>query len=127
MDPDTNRTYNELVDLSKLCGGLFLKGLLPFYVLCLLSKEKMYGKQIMDRIMEMTRGNWKPSPGSIYPMLQKMERMGLISQSTDPARGLVRVYELTARGRQVYLDMREEIKPRLAKTIEVLRLHLAEI
>jgi DNA-binding PadR family transcriptional regulator len=127
VDPDTNRTYNELVNLSKLCGGLFLKGLLPFYILSLLSKEKMYGKQIMDRIMKMTRGNWKPSPGSIYPMLQKMESIGLVSQSTDPSRGLVRVYELTALGRQIYLEMREEIKPRLAKTIEVLRLHLTEI
>lgn len=81
----------------------------------------------MDRIMKMTRGNWKPSPGSIYPMLQKMESIGLVSQSTDPSRGLVRVYELTALGRQIYLEMREEIKPRLAKTIEVLRLHLTEI
>jgi DNA-binding PadR family transcriptional regulator len=122
------KPYQDLIDVSKLSGGLLLRGLLSFYVLSLLAENKMYGKQIIDQINSMTRGEWKPSPGSIYPMLQKMVKLGLVTEYVDHARGQsTRVYELTGLGRDALQDMREEIKPRLKKTIELLNYHLQEL
>ena len=122
------KPYQDLIDVSKLSGGLFLRGLLPFYVLSLLAREKMYGKQIIDQITIMTGGNWKPSPGSIYPMLQKMVRLGLVVNYIENSSGKsIRVYELTTLGRNSLKDMREEIKPRLKNTIELLNKHLKEL
>ncbi|WP_066633532.1 PadR family transcriptional regulator [Desulfolucanica intricata] len=122
------KSYHDLIDVSKLSGGLLLRGLLPFYVLSLLAKKKMYGKQIIDHITNMTRGSWKPSPGSIYPMLQKMVKLGLVTQHLENTGGQsTRVYELTGLGREALKDMRKEIKPRLEKTIQLLSYHLQEL
>ncbi len=118
----------DLICVSKLSGGLLLRGLLPFYVLSLLAKEKMYGKQIIDQIASMTGGNWKPSPGSIYPILQKMVKLGIVAQHIEGSKGKsTRVYEITDLGRDLLRDMREEIKPRLKNTIELLNKHLKEL
>ncbi|WP_166510768.1 PadR family transcriptional regulator [Desulfallas thermosapovorans] len=122
------KPYQELIDASKLSGGLLLRGLLPFYVLSLLAREKMYGKQIIDQITIMTGGNWKPSPGSIYPILQKMVRLGFVAHYMEDSKGKsTRVYEITGLGRDSLRDMREEIKPRLKNTIELLNKHLKEL
>ncbi len=43
----------------------------------------------MDSIEEMSQGWWRPSPGSIYPLLDEMQRDGLV-QKRDDGR-----YELT--------------------------------
>ncbi|KAF1084194.1 Transcriptional regulator YqjI [Sporotomaculum syntrophicum] len=122
------KPYQDLIDFSKLSGGLLLRGFLSFYVLSLLAEKKMYGKQIIDQITNMTRGEWKPSPGSIYPVLQKMVRLGLVTVYVGNVKGQsTRVYELTGLGRDALNDMRKEIKPRLKKTIELLNQHLLEL
>ncbi|MDD3654642.1 MAG: PadR family transcriptional regulator [Desulfotomaculaceae bacterium] len=122
------KPYQDLIDVSKLSGGLLLRGLLAYYVLNLLSNKQMYGKQIIDHITNMTSGSWKPSPGSIYPLLQKMVRLGLVTERLDHSGGLAtHTYELTGSGRDALKEMREEIKPRLKKTIEFLKRHLQEL
>jgi DNA-binding PadR family transcriptional regulator len=128
MKKEKENIYEKLIDFSKLSRGLLLKGLLPYYVLGLLAREKMYGKKIIDRIYQVTGGNWRPSPGSVYPLLKKMTRLGLVSEHVDDSSGIPkRVYELKEAGREVYKDMRDEIKPRLKRTIELLTLHLEEL
>ena len=47
----------------------------------------------MNTIEEMSQGWWKPSPGSIYPLLQDLEKEGLIRKVNDR-------YELTEDARQ---------------------------
>ncbi len=128
MKKEKENIYEKLIDFSKLSRGLLLKGLLPYYVLGLLAREKMYGKKIIDRIYQVTGENWRPSPGSVYPLLKKMTRLGLVSEHIDDSSGIPkRVYELKDAGREVYKDMRDEIKPRLKRTIELLTLHLEEL
>ncbi|MDD4170561.1 MAG: PadR family transcriptional regulator, partial [Desulfotomaculaceae bacterium] len=82
--------------------------------------------QIIDHKTNMTRCSWKPSPGSIYPLLQKMVKLGLVAEYLDQPRG-VHIYELTDLGRDALKDMREEIKPRLKRTIDFLKRHLQEL
>jgi len=45
--------------------------------------------EIMDEIENMTQGWWRPSPGSVYPMLDEMVKDGLVKKGEDGK------YELT--------------------------------
>lgn len=47
--------------------------------LLLLSEQPQHGYQLIQEIGERSAGAWKPSPGSIYPVLQQLEDEGLIS------------------------------------------------
>ena len=47
------------------------RGLLRFLVLKMLSEKPMSGTEIIEEIQTQT-GSWKPSPGSIYPLLSWM-------------------------------------------------------
>jgi len=48
----------------------------------------------MDSIEEMTQGWWRPSPGSIYPLLESLEGEGLVKKRSDGK------YELTEQSRK---------------------------
>lgn len=62
-------------------------------MLSTLSKSPKNGAEIMDEIERMSWGGWRPSPGSIYPLLDEMTKDGLI-QKRDDGR-----YEITEKGR----------------------------
>ena len=55
-----------------------------------------HGYELMRRLEEQTGGRWRPSPGSVYPLLQQLEDEGLIRGTDQDGR---RVYELTETGR----------------------------
>lgn len=59
-----------------------------------LSRGPKNGVEIMDEIEAFTMGWWRPSPGSVYPLLEELVREGLIRRRDDGK------YELTERGRQ---------------------------
>lgn len=52
-------------------------------VLRLLSSSPMNGVELMDAIEKMTQGWWRPSPGSIYPVLEHLEEDKLVSRRDD--------------------------------------------
>ena len=60
-------------------------------VVSLLSTSPKNGVEIMDGIEVMTRGWWRPSPGSVYPLLERMDEEGTIKKRSDGR------YELTAK------------------------------
>ena len=57
----------------------------------------MSGSEIVDKIEEYT--DWRPSPGSIYPLLSHMQEVGLIKVHEDEDPTLKR-FELTEEGRK---------------------------
>ena len=57
----------------------------------------MSGSEIVDKIEEYT--DWRPSPGSIYPLLSHMQEVGLIRPHEDQDHTLKR-FELTEMGRE---------------------------
>ena len=68
-------------------------------ILALLAEEPMHGYQIIQVISERSGGNWRPSPGSVYPTLQQLEDEGLVEpRASESGR---RVYTLTEAGRTV--------------------------
>jgi DNA-binding PadR family transcriptional regulator len=80
------------------------RGHLKFYVLRLLSESRRTGYGLMKAIKEET-GFWKPSAGSLYPLLAAMREQGLIAEVEEPD-GATR-WGITDEGRAVYAQASE--------------------
>jgi DNA-binding PadR family transcriptional regulator len=74
-------------------------------VLAVLDEQPRHGYEVIQALEEKTERAWRPSPGSIYPMLQMLEDEGL-ARSTE--RDGKRVYELTAAGKAEATERIEE-------------------
>jgi DNA-binding PadR family transcriptional regulator len=66
---------------------------LPNMVAYLLSSSPRNGVELIDGIEQVTRGWWRPTPGSIYPLLKEMTVQGIVKKRDDGR------YELTEKGR----------------------------
>ncbi|HEV2226432.1 MAG TPA: PadR family transcriptional regulator [Nitrososphaerales archaeon] len=64
---------------------------LRMMVVSLLSSSPKNGVELIDGVEAMTRGWWRPSPGSVYPLLERMAEEGTIRKRDDGR------YELTAK------------------------------
>lgn len=60
-------------------------------VVSLLASSPKNGVELIDGVEAMTRGWWRPSPGSVYPLLERMAEEGTIRKRDDGR------YELTAK------------------------------
>ncbi len=70
--------------MINMMGGMFGRRKdVRFSVMFTLRDGPKNGAEIMDSIEKMTFGFWRPSPGSLYPMLQKMVEEGTISKAQD--------------------------------------------
>jgi DNA-binding PadR family transcriptional regulator len=72
-------------------------------VLLLLEEEPRNGYQLIQELEERSSGAWRPSPGSVYPVLAQLEDEGLIEQDAS-ATG--RTYVLTTAGRTTVEEQR---------------------
>ena len=75
------------------------KGFLRYHVLEALNEEPMSGSELMDEIQKRVGGNWKPSPGSIYPMLAWLQDNQYIKEL--PHENGLKRYELTQSGKEL--------------------------
>jgi len=82
------------------------KGFLRYYVLKLLNDKPMSGSEIMSEIEKRTDGHWRPSPGSIYPLLAWLQEKGYSKELPNQEPGVKR-YTLTEQGK-IFLE--EHIK-----------------
>jgi len=73
------------------------KGFLRYHVLEALNEKPMSGSEIMEEIEKHTGGSWKPSPGSIYPLLAWLQDNGHVKEL--PTENGLKRYELTASGK----------------------------
>lgn len=69
------------------------RGWLRPWVLGILGRTPKNGVEIMDQIEQLSLG-WRPSPGSIYPLLEDLVSEGLIRRREDGR------YETTVRGKE---------------------------
>ncbi len=73
---------------------------IKYWILMLVSKEKMTGAQMIDKIYEMSFGFWRPSPGSIYTILKYLAENSLVKVEEKDNK---KYYSITDKGRE-YLD-----------------------
>jgi DNA-binding PadR family transcriptional regulator len=66
-------------------------------ILALLDEQPMHGYELIGALEERSGGRWKPSPGSIYPALQRLEDRGFITSIEQDDQ---RRFELTDDGRE---------------------------
>ena len=77
-------------------------------LLMLLAEEPRNGYQLMQEIEERSGGNWRPSPGSVYPVLSQLEDEGLI-RAVD--RDGAKLFEITDAGRAQVADCDDPTPP----------------
>jgi PadR family transcriptional regulator PadR len=71
----------------------FRRGVLPLVILSLLKREDMYGYQLVQETARRSGGRLTTQEGSLYPVLYRLLKMGLISDRKVPSgRRMVRVY-----------------------------------
>ena len=63
-------------------------------------------------IMELRRHGYEISPGTLYPLLHRMEGLGWLKSKCDPAAGkrARRDYRLTKEGRRILELIREQVR-----------------
>ena len=94
------------------------KGFLRRAVLKLIIENPRSGSEIIQAIDEETLGRWKPSPGSVYPLLSLLQDSGYIIELPRDESGLKR-YKITEVGKQVYTEQKEQHEKRGSPWINV--------
>ncbi|MBS7615637.1 PadR family transcriptional regulator [Candidatus Bathyarchaeota archaeon] len=82
------------------------KGFLRYQVLELLNEKPLSGSEIISEIEKKTNGSWKPSPGSVYPLLAWLQDNGYIREVPSEESGIKR-YTLTDKGKQLLEEQRK--------------------
>ena len=67
-------------------------------VLLLIAEQPRHGYEIITEIADRSEGAWQLSPGSVYPVLKRLSREGLVEASDNDGR---RVFTLTPEGREL--------------------------
>ncbi len=94
------------------------KGLLRFYVFKLLKDKPMSGSEIMEEVEKQTDGQWKPSPGSVYPLLTWLRENDYTKELPKEVTGIKR-YTLTEKGEN-FFEEHAKFEEKLSKKIGTL-------
>src|SRR5664279_4384361 len=76
-------------------------------VLALLAEEPQHGYAVIGQLAERSGGLWRPSPGSIYPVLAQLEEEGLVTSDTTEGR---KVFALSDAGRAYVAEHDDELR-----------------
>jgi DNA-binding PadR family transcriptional regulator len=93
-----------------------IKGHLKIIVLKLLYKEDLTGYGLINQIKQKT-GFWKPSPGSMYPLMNELHEKGLVGVKKVRNQ---KVYSITNKGKEVF----DRLKSEREKAIENIKQHI---
>jgi DNA-binding PadR family transcriptional regulator len=130
---EEKRLYEEykkkLAELKKVqkekeaVGQVFTKGLLPLYVLYILSLGPTNGNDISHKIGERTGTLWVPSTGGIYPLLKKFEKDDLVvGKWDDPKKKIQKIYSLTEQGEKELEHKKELLQKKIEEALEVFKI-----
>lgn len=88
-------------------SSLVLRGVLDICLLAVLRDEMVYGYELSERLGAL---RLPVAPGSIYPLLARLERQGLVHTEMRPSeRGPARkYYALTTEGQRTLREGRSE-------------------
>jgi DNA-binding PadR family transcriptional regulator len=90
------------------------KGFIRYQVLEALNEKPMSGSEIMEEIEKRTGGFWKPSPGSVYPLLAWLQDNGCIKEL--PTENGLKRYELTESGKSL-LEEQKKIRKKFREEV----------
>ncbi|RKJ95036.1 PadR family transcriptional regulator [Alicycliphilus denitrificans] len=85
-----------------------LSGLIRLHVLHHAAEQEIYGQWMIN---ELAHHGYRLSPGTLYPMLHKMERDGyLISRQEREGRTVRKLYSITTKGKEGLALAKERIR-----------------
>ena len=91
-------------------------GFIRLHILYHASKELIYGLGIIE---ELGRHGYDLSPGTLYPILHRMEEKGyLISEKRQAGKKVRRYYRITEIGEKTLMDAKDKIKELFRELIE---------
>ncbi len=70
---------------------------MKFLILRLLENQELSGQEVRQTLHERSSGLWRPSPGSVYPILDELVRTGEIEQVS--IKGRIKRYRTSDAGR----------------------------
>ncbi|HZA83998.1 MAG TPA: PadR family transcriptional regulator, partial [Actinomycetes bacterium] len=85
---------------------VFSHGRLRLYLLRLLEESPRHGYDMIRLLEDRFMGLYAPSPGTIYPRLQRLEAEGLVTRSREGGR---KVYQITDAGREELARRHDEL------------------
>ncbi|HLF07903.1 MAG TPA: PadR family transcriptional regulator [Dehalococcoidia bacterium] len=86
----------------------FFLGFIGIHILYHAGKEPVYGIGLMN---ELRRHGYNLSPGTLYPLLRRMEEAGYLRREQRVVEGRARkYYTATAEGRRVLAEARARIE-----------------
>jgi DNA-binding PadR family transcriptional regulator len=94
----------------------FRRIFLKFIVLKIIKEKPTHGYDIIKTVEHRSGGRWTPSPGSIYPILEGLEKNSFIS-SEEADRRII--YAITPKGEAAFDRMAEKKKQLLWEMIRV--------
>jgi len=90
------RTEREVVRTIRALG----KGLLRTATLFMLLEGPKHGYEVLKELTKKTAGLWRPSPGSLYPILRNLEEQRyVVVEEVRRGAKVRRTYSLTLRGK----------------------------
>ena len=108
-------------------GQVFTKGLLPLYVLYILSLGETNGNDISHKIGERTNGLWVPSTGGIYPLLKKIEKEKLVLGEWNDSKKKQKIYKITDEGRRQLENKKYLLKDKIEEALEVFKMIYSDL
>jgi DNA-binding PadR family transcriptional regulator len=103
-------------------GQVFTKGLLPLYVLYILSLGETNGNDISHKIGERTNGLWIPSTGGIYPLLKRLEKEKLVIGEWNNSKKAQKIYKITVEGTQELEKKKYLLQDKIEEALEVFKI-----
>ena len=80
------------------------RGAIVNATLLLLDERPMHGYELITELESRSDGRWRPSPGTMYPALGRMEEHGLVESEELEGK---KQFQLTDTGRQRLAEYRE--------------------
>ena len=90
-------------------------------ILLILARQETHGYEIMQRLRTITRNRIKASPGTIYPLLEKLETQGYITHKEKKSgKKTKKIYSLTEKGILLLKLNSQQIKDTLINVIQLI-------
>ncbi len=92
---------------------------LRYWILALVYKEESTGAMIIDKMEQSSMGFWKPSPGSVYPILNQLLDEGSIELKDKKGK---KYYAITEKGKELvnysWFPWKKFVQPEKTGTVD---------
>jgi len=87
----------------------YMSGSSQMLVLAILGEKPCYGYELIKTLKQRSNDTFDMKEGTLYPILHKLEKEGLVESSNQEVSGRVRkVYSITEKGSRVLAKEKEE-------------------